>query len=162
MADMDILFLRPLPEIVCDIQFVRFKAHPQPDYIPVSFIQGKPCPEWKRVFDKALILYQPDDYQSCGSKALGPQVQYFSSRLGLSERIVFPWAGPDHFWSKWHHWLFGAPTWPEIPRDCCGIHWYAGHNQEWNQRIKCEKHFKLGGAISYYGQRILANESIGS
>lgn len=129
VADMDIVFLKGLPEIKFDIQVVRFEGYPKPGYVPVTFMQGRPCSTWRETYRRALAMYHPDNYESCGSGALMPRPM---SRL--SEHVVFPWAG-RYAWSLWHKWLFGTDKWPKIPDESIGIHWYAGRNQNFNQSI---------------------------
>lgn len=158
VADMDIVFLKPLPEITRNVQVVVFSGHPKPNYIPVTIMQGKPCSTWRETYNNAIKNYDPDDYESCGSKVLIPKPGEPLIAPGLDERIVFPWAG-KHPWSNWHNWMFGAKEWPEIPETCCGIHWYAGRNQKWNQCIKSKN--DLGdGAIPWVIGEVLKDESI--
>ena len=54
ISDMDILYIKPVPEIVADIQLVSFSDHPKRDYIPVSFMQGRPNQFYKEVFIRAV------------------------------------------------------------------------------------------------------------
>jgi hypothetical protein len=148
VADMDIVFLKPLSSIERDAQVVVFTENPKPGYIPVSFMQGKPCWYWNMAYDNALKLYVPYSYESCGSNALT-----IKAAPGLREHIVFPWAG-KYPWSLWRPWMFESKEWPEIPEDCCGIHWYGGHNQKWNQAIKDENN--LGdGAIPWAIRKVM-------
>jgi len=154
VADTDIVFLKPLPEITQNVGLVFFSGHPKPNYIPVTIMQGKPCSMWHKTYDNAVKNYDPDDYESCGNKALRAL-----TCKPLNEHIVFPWAG-KYPWSDWHNWLFGAKEWPEIPEACCGIHWYAGRNQKWNQSIK-NKEDLHGGAVAWAIRKALKDESIG-
>lgn len=150
VADMDIVFLKPLPEIKRDIQVVAFKSHPSPGYVPVSFMQGRPCEFWWTTYKNALKLYNPEIYESCGSGVI-----IFHSRGNLDSHIIFPWA-EEYPWSDWHKWLFGANEWPEIPESCIGIHWYAGHNQKFNQKIMDEN--SLGeGAVPWAIRKVVGN-----
>jgi hypothetical protein len=135
VADTDIVFLRPLPQISHDVELVVFSGHPESGYVPVSIMQGKPNPVWDDAFRIAVDSYRREAYESCGSAAI---MQGPPQLARLSERVVFPWAGA-YPWSRWHAWLFGSKQWPGIPRDCCGIHWYAGHNQAWNRKINGPK-----------------------
>jgi len=138
VADMDIVFLRPLPQIRQNVEVVVFSGHPKAGYVPVSIMQGNPCKIWEDAYQRALGIYQPNSYESCGSKCLDP-----TPIAGLDERIIFPWAG-KHPWSNWHAWLFKTDDYPKIPLSCAGIHWYAGHNQKWNQKINDPKDLKCG------------------
>lgn len=152
VADMDIIFLKPLPQVEQNIQIPIFLGEPKPGYVPVSFLQGKPCAEWQKIYEVALKLYNPDRYESCGSPAITSVIGRLNI-LKLSEHIVFPWAG-EHPWSLWHKWLFMADEWPEIPEDCCGIHWYGGRNQMWNRAIQCREDCTRG-AIGWAVREVL-------
>jgi hypothetical protein len=146
VADMDIVFFRPLPEIIQDVQVTRFSHHPQPGYMPVSFMQGRPCDAWKRALESAAIHYDRNVYESCGAGNFKDSVSPW-----LSDRVVYPWAGKDHSWSRWHSWLFVDDHWPKIPEATIGLHWYAGHNQRYNQAIKGPEDLKHG-AVKWAAQ----------
>lgn len=130
VADMDIVFIRPLPAVDADVKIVRFSGHPKPGYAPVSFMQGRPCETWRIAFARAWSSYDPATYESCGSGVIPDAVPG-----ALDEHIIFPWAG-EHPWSLWRDWMFTSDKWPAIPSTCCGIHWYAGHNQAFNQALR--------------------------
>lgn len=148
VADMDIVFLKNLPEIKFDVQVVKFEGYPKLGYVPVTFMQGRPCSVWRETYRRALQFYHPDHYEGCGSDAFIPRP---ISRL--NQQIVFPWAGHAP-WSLWHKWLFEASEWPEIPEDCCGIHWYAGHNQKHNQKINGPADMTVG-AVTWAVKQVL-------
>lgn len=140
VADMDIVFLRPIPVITHNVQVTVFSDHPRFDYLPVTFMQGNCCPAWWRSFEKARREYDPNCYESCGSHCVEGE------RIGtLSERVVYPWAGRP--WSLWHNWLFEADQWPAIPENCIGIHWYAGHNQRYNRIIQGPDDWQKGAVM---------------
>lgn len=126
-CDTDVVFLKPLPKIEHDVQLVVFSGHPKPHYIPIGFMQGRPCTEWQRIFETASDSYDPSVYESCGEKNFPRDIV-----PQLSDRVIFPWAG-QHSWHLWKKWLFESKTWPAIPDDCIGIHWCASHAQQWNQ-----------------------------
>lgn len=153
VADMDILFIRPLPQITCDVQVVMFNGYPRCGYIPVSFMQGRPNPIWRRAYGRAKVNIDPLVYESCGSACL--EVKSGS----LPDTIVFPWAGTAHRWSTWHRFLFESNEWPAIPNDCCGLHWYAGHNQKWNRAITKEGDLRRG-ALAHYAKEVMASAHI--
>lgn len=155
VADMDIVFMRPLPKIKRDVQIVVFDGPPKEGYTPVSFMQGKPCKRWRDTYENALLRYDASVYESCGTKALT-----FTPKPTLSRYVVFPWAG-RYKWGLWHHWMFGAKTWPRIPEECCGIHWYAGRNQKWNQLIKDASDLR-DGAIPWTIKKVLSGEGFDS
>jgi hypothetical protein len=148
VADMDIVFLWALPAITEDVMVCRFTGTPKPGYAPVTFMQGRPCKVWSDAYIEAMRCYDPAVYESCGAAYI-PTDQ----PAHLSEQIVFPWAGlPFH---QYEEWLFTATDWPEIPRlGCVGIHWYAGLNQGWNERIHALADFR-GGAMAWAARRVL-------
>jgi len=155
VADMDIVFLKPLPEIKEDVQVVVFANQPKEGYMPVTFMQGRPCLEWEDIYRRARDAYDPDIYECCGASVIETP-----PTGNLSEHVVFPWAG-KHKIRHWHGWLFRLKRWPTIPDDCIGLHWYAGRNQEWNQKIRSEADLKLG-AVSWACRKVLENASISS
>lgn len=137
VADMDIVFYRELPEIIQDVQVTVFEGHPQPGYMPVSFMQGRPCAEWRYAYKVAKSEYDPNVYESCGAGCFRASMSPW-----LSERVIYPWAGQP--WHRWHSWLFREDQWPEIPESSVGLHWYAGHNQKHNQAIHRPEDLKHG------------------
>lgn len=151
VADMDIVFLKPLPKIESDVQVVRFTGYPKPGYVPVTFMQGRPCELWREVYATALVSACPAKYESAGSPNLPVDV------VGtLPERIVFPWAGLA-FSGMWRHWMFGSKVWPAFPEETIGLHWYAGGNQQWNQKITGPDMLP-DGAMSMVVREVLARE----
>lgn len=149
VADMDIVFLKPLPEIQNDVEVVRFSGYPKAGYSPVTIMQGRPCSTWGGAFRRACTCRKEEVYESCGSGCLHAFV-----KPRLPETIVFPWAGRVP-WSQWHSFLFNDEAWPSIPEECCGIHWYAGHNQKWNQRIQSEADLERG-AVAWAVNKVLS------
>jgi len=128
VADMDIVFIKPIPKVEHDVQVIRQKW-PRETIIPVGFMQGRPCETWDQIYQLALKRYDPNDYQSCGTNCAQPSIGG-----QISPFVAYPWSGQrmcDIF-----NWMFGSDTWPELPEECCAIHWYAGGNQHWNQKIK--------------------------
>lgn len=129
VADMDIVFIKPIPKVENNVQ-VSIQTYPNiGDIIPVGFLQGRPCIEWKQIYELAIKCYDPMDYQCCGTRCINPSIGGQISPL-----VAYPYTGnrQDIFFN----WMFGSDTWPELPEECCAIHWYAGGNQHWNQKIK--------------------------
>jgi hypothetical protein len=151
VADMDIVFLKPLPTIRNDLQLVVFSGHPKPGCIPVGFMQGRPCTRWGEIYRGARDSYHIEEYESCGAKHLPPDTV-----PTLSEHVVFPWAGP-HPWSLWRRWFFVARTWPPIPDDCIGLHWYGSHAQQWNQSFISPRDVQHG-AMGWAVKQIMPHE----
>lgn len=140
-ADMDIVFLKPIPEVEENVQVCRFSGPPKKGYAPVTFMQGRPCSIWRNAYSEAKRCFDPDVYESCGAPYIPTNVA-----PRLPERIVFPWAGLDP--EEYERWLFRAKDWPTVPRECVGVHWYAGQNQSWNERIQSLEDFR-GGAVEW-------------
>lgn len=124
VADMDIVFTKPVPKVEHDINFVAFDGHPKPGYTPVSFLQGKPCGQWREVLRDAMRAYEPEQYESCGAAHLERLFRGAEAFHRLPSRIVFPWAEGEVPWAEW-----GRMTFRELhplPPETIGIHWYAG------------------------------------
>ena len=149
VADMDIVFIKSLPVVEADIQLTIFSGHPRPGYIPVTFMQGRPCAVWSECYERAKASYRFDDYESCGTRNAPDDVAPL-----LSDHIVYPWA-KEYPWSIWSAWLFWSENWPPIPDDCIGLHWYAGHNQTWNQRVRGMIDLRAG-AVAWAAKEVLA------
>jgi len=149
VADMDIVFIKPLPEISADVELTVFSGHPKSGYTPVSFMQGRPCVTWSECYQRAMTAYRFDDYESCGTRNAPGDVAPL-----LSDHVVYPWA-KEYPWSIWSAWLFWSEKWPAIPDDCIGLHWYAGHNQTFNQRITSAADLRAG-AIAWAAKEVLA------
>jgi len=138
VADMDIVFLKPLPRVDAPVKVVRFAGYPRVGYVPVTFMQGTPCKTWSEIYDRAVIACCPKRYESAGSGNVPIDLPGV-----LSDYVVFPWARLASS-GMWRRWLFGSKEWPAIPDDCVGIHWYAGGNQQWNQSITGPETLPLG------------------
>jgi len=153
VCDMDIVFLKPLPLIVRDVEIV---AHPNRPglvpYVPIAYVQGRPAPKWRETYLKAMAAFDPKVYQSCGGENLRP---WPDGRLDWF--IIYPWFG-----STFKHILnycLLAPHWPPIPETCVGIHWYGGGMQAENQRIQSVEDLKAG-ALAWACREVLSREVI--
>lgn len=148
IADMDILWIRPLPEVTEDVHVVRFTGAPKADYVPVSLMGGRPCGVWDAACVNAMTDYDPAVYESCGTGCLPPGV-----KGNLPETIIFPWAG-DKF-RTYRPRLFESNRYPEVPYETVGLHWYAGRNQDYNQRITSFGDLPKVGAFQWHARRCL-------
>ena len=155
VSDMDILFFKPVPKIEHDIGLVKFKRYPMANYIPVSFMQGRPCSFFRNVFYTALECYDPKVYESCGSVVLEKYKGYLgigSSSRQLPSRIVFPFA-EDHEWKHYRKMMFEDDV--PLPEECIGIHWYAGANQDYNNLITNHNFKQMNCTITNVIRKVL-------
>jgi len=127
VSDMDIVYIKPIPEITDDVQLIRFDF----GYYPVAFMQGKPCSFWKEAYEIALDRYAPDNYESCGAPILQVLPVPDSCRW-LPTETVFPFH--DWPWARMRRALFRHVV-DKLPKKTIGIHWYAGANQQTNNRL---------------------------
>jgi len=134
VADMDIVFVRPVPRIQADAQWTRFAGRPQPAYTPVSFLQGRAGAFWGEIYNAALASYDPCRYESCGAEHLVGRRP--SSWRRLPSRTVFPWSERQEEWPDYHRMTFEEVH--PLPDNTIGIHWYAGANTERNNQITHE------------------------
>lgn len=165
-ADMDIVFLAPVPDIETEVQVPRHVLECRVDHrtarqkregvrlkrtnvlIPLGFLQGSPCAEWRAAYHTAMKRYDPDDYQS-GVFCLNQDRPGF-----LPPGIVYPW--PTLPASRIIRRCFVDETWPPFASGCIGVHWYGGGAQEWNAATQCPE--DLGaGAVPWAIRKVLAS-----
>jgi hypothetical protein len=156
VADMDVLFIRPLPVITAPIQMVVCTGWPKAGYMPIGFLQGRPCEFWREMYQRAREAYNPTVYESCGAGRFPASWDEIPEpKALLSERVVYPFALKGE-WMQWHPWMFERNDYPEIPEDCCGVHWYGGMNQSWNMALTADNVATMPGAVPAEIRRILA------
>jgi hypothetical protein len=155
VADMDVLFIRPLPEITHPIQMVVCTGWPLKGYMPIGFLQGQPCAFWRMMYQRGRERYDPQVYQSCGVPCFPPWDEIPEPKRLLSEYVVYPFALKAE-WMAWHPWMFESSEWPEIPEDTVGLHWYAGRNQKANWLLDREAIDTAPGAIPWAARKVLA------
>jgi hypothetical protein len=129
-ADMDVIFFDALPPITNDVMIPIHKIPGCKPYAPIGYIAGRPCETWKGIMARALERYHPNVYQSCGAEC----VDLHDAGL-LPATIVYPFA---HMRPKrLNQWMFDCTTFPPIPENCVGLHWYGGGHQAVNQKVTC-------------------------
>jgi hypothetical protein len=141
VADMDIAWIRPIPTIESEVEAVVWPESYGIGKTPMGLIQGRPCDWWKQIYARARALYQPLDYFSCGATNVGFEMPP-DGRV-LDRFLINPWAGTLPF-GKWHRPNFEDQSWPEIPEACCGLHWFAGANQNFVRAINGPDDLKAG------------------
>jgi hypothetical protein len=147
VADMDIVFLSPLPRIAEPVQIAVHRV--RSPYVPVAFMQGKPHPFWSKTLSRALAAYVPAVYECCGARSIAKPWP----DPCLSPSIVYPWVGSA--WQQIFNYCFAAPHWPPIPAECIGIHWYGGANWEANRKITGPSD-EIGGAAGWAVRKVLS------
>jgi hypothetical protein len=157
VADMDVVFIRSLPVVEADVQIVVCSGWPKVGYMPIGFLQGRPCDYWRSMYRRARERYDPRIYESCGAGLFLPWDQIPESKRLLPESIVYPFALKAE-WGRWHAWMFQSPEWPDIPEECCGIHWYGGNNQRFNRAITADNIEDWDGAVPWAVRQMLAKK----
>ena len=155
VADMDVLFFGSLPEITHYVQAVVCTGWPKAGYMPIGFLQGKPCAYWQEMYRRARERYDPKVYESCGANLFLPWDQIPEPKRLLPESIVYPFALRAE-WMQWHPWMFETNDWPRIPDECIGAHWYGGKNQDYNWAITPENVTHMRGMIPTMIRPLLA------
>jgi len=130
VSDMDIVFVKPAPKVKTEVQLIRFEK----GYMPVSFLQGRPCSFWKEIYHAALENYSPDEYESCGTPNFHKVPLPIGTYTELPPEVVFPFHNMR--WAAMKQALFRRVA--PLPEQTVGIHWYAGVNQIWNKKITHE------------------------
>lgn len=131
VSDMDIAFVAPVPEVEQEVQLIRFE---ETGYTPVSFMQGRPSSFWWAMYKRALRSYDPAVYESCGSsvfEVVGSAYGQGSSFSRLAPDTVFPFHKLK--WKAMNAALFRHRR--SLPKNCVGVHWYAGANRKYNAKI---------------------------
>jgi len=128
VADMDILFIRELPQIVEDVQIpVWGESWNLGWHIPAAFYQGRPCAEWRDAYDRSYKNAKPGDYFCCSPW----KIEFMPNLKGpMRTAGVYPWANGDAPLAKWNKYNFHLTEWPQTPDECFGNHWYAGCNPD--------------------------------
>lgn len=153
VCDMDIVFLKPLPPILNDVEIVLHPSRPGlVPYVPIAYMQGRPNEKWSETYQKAMERHNPSVYQSCGGECLRPWPEGT-----LSWFVVYPWFGST-FRSILNYCLH-APHWPGLPPECVGIHWYGGGMQTENQAIQSVDDLTTG-ALAWAVREVLSREVI--
>jgi len=147
--DTDIMFCAPMPEISEDktLALVCFNGNPKKDYIPVTIMGGLNRLFYFGLFEKA-INKEPNTYEAYGTDLINECFQweglttfeaisrFFPTELiQLNSKIVFPYAETEVPWLMYHTITFEGIA--DLPPECVGIPWYAGHKlcQDWNQKL---------------------------
>jgi len=128
VSDMDIVYVKPVPKVTEKVQLIKFDF----GYYPVSFMQGKPCVFWKEVYELALERYSANNYESCGAPILQELVTPGAYKR-LPSETVFPFHNWP--WARMRHGLFRFAV-ERLPKKTIGIHWFAGANQQSNNRFQ--------------------------
>lgn len=159
VADMDVVFMAKIPDPIDDVQLVVCTGAPKVGYMPIGFIQGKPCEFWRWMYRRARERYDPRIYQSCGPPLFPSWNEIPGPKRRLSESIVYPFALKGQ-WMQWHQWMFEAKRWPAFPADCAGVHWYGGANQQYNRAL-CPANIGLApGAVPWAIRQVFGKDGV--
>jgi len=141
VSDMDILYFKPQPEIEANVELIRYNGLPKAGYVPVSFMRSKaPCAFFSDMYKIALKI-KPRAYESLGAFLFTPDVLERLSKKEvrwLDPRIVNPFA-EKYKWKLYRSLLFESVA--HLPEESVGVHWYAGGNQKYNNRITKENYW---------------------
>jgi hypothetical protein len=149
IADMDQIYLRPLPELRSDVQIVRYEGLPLAGFVPVSFMQGRPHQIWRNAYQKALERYDAEVYNSCGAPCLS-----FDVAGSLDERTANPW--PGHLWVNYRKWLFETDAYPALTPATICLEWYGGSNLRLAKPITGPEKLPRVGALQAAVRSVLA------
>jgi hypothetical protein len=153
VADIDVTFIRAVPEIERDVQVVNWPLDLGLGSVPMAFMQGRPCAAWESAYRAALRTFDPDRYFSTGSTAIG-----FCPEGTLDRYAVNPWVGTLP-WIDWHERMLSRSSWPEIPETCFGIHWFGARNRAWMWRV--DGPWNMGvGAVPWAIRQALARPAL--
>tara|TARA_R110000824_G_scaffold236018_1_gene424781 strand:- start:659 stop:1516 length:858 start_codon:yes stop_codon:yes gene_type:complete len=130
VADMDIIWLRSIPEFDTDANtFITvFNGAPLAGYVPVTMMGStKPNqPPFCDALDRAIAGYNPEHYESCGAPCFNKELLHDHKWYNLGH-IVYPIVtkyGAMHGVYKMIHFDMSSDITNEV-----GLHWYGGHEQ---------------------------------
>ena len=137
VSDTDILYFRPLPETEANVELIRFRQYPLPGYVTVSFMRAKEGgDEFFLDMYKEALAATTGTYECLGAPLFSPDKVWLLLRLKkvkwLDPKIVFPFADTQAQ-KRYRRLLFHRRV--KLPEETIGIHWYAGNNQDFNNRI---------------------------
>jgi len=152
-ADMDILWVKPMPELTADVVVCHTCS-----VIGIGFLAGMPgCPVWRDVHRHARASYNPRDYQACGVTAMQrcfPSVPVARKKytecsiISVPDDTVYPW---NHTQTSC---IFDESR--SVPDRTIGIHWFGGHpnSQIWNNRITRENIGQFNNTFTRYAEKL--------
>ncbi len=131
VSDTDILYYNPIDyEKIKDIDvgLISFNGYPKKDYIPLSFVLGKPNNFFKEMYERFKSKINPKIWDNSPSlmDSLDLTKIKFSDLniIRLPSHLVFPFSETkkrcDYF-----KLMFEKES--KIPKDSIGIHWYGAN-----------------------------------
>jgi hypothetical protein len=168
VADMDILFIKPITDEINDdseVGLVCFDGHPKKDYIPVTFMYSSGHNEFfENTYLNALRRYNPNVYESCGTlcikeKNLNEIRESYSNLIiqRLDDGIIFPFIRYE--WGLGVQMLYNGDHTSEMLKESIGVHWYAGTqlSQIYNNKINKQTVGLINNTITLLMRKILCH-----
>ncbi len=184
-ADMDILFVEPLPyKAIQHANAVFCHTH---EYMAIGLCAAAPGERlFSDILQSARNNYTPDGYQSTGAEAiyrlagmLGHQVEWANPwpqwgtipRVGpqsvnamrrqypATEIAVLPDATVYPWYFKQVGHIFNEDR--DVPTGCCGIHWFGGDalSQTWNNKLTHENYAAYTNTFTRYAAKTLEGDA---
>ena len=162
VSDTDILYYKQIDyEKIkdADVGIISFKGHPKKDYIPWSFMLGKPNNFFKEMYEKSKKEINPKVWDN--SPLLMDSLEEIKSKfknlniMRLPSHLVFPFSETGKEPHEYFKLMFEEDA--EIPKDSIGIHWYGGNDnsQRFNNKLTKDNYKYSDNTICKIIQEIL-------
>ncbi len=162
VSDTDILYYKPIDyEKIkdADVGIISFKDHPKKDYIPWSFMLGKPNNFFKEMYEKSKKEINPKVWDN--SPLLMDSLEEIKSKfknlniMRLPSHLVFPFSETKKEPHEYFKLMFEEDA--KIPKDSIGMHWYGGNDnsQRFNNKLTKDNYKYSDNTICKIIQEIL-------
>lgn len=131
VADMDIVWFRPMPDFCTDsdIFITQFHGLPQSDYVPVTLMGSTKSNQavFCDALERATVQHDPQYYESCGAGCFNKDLLRNEKWYNLGN-IVYPIV-TKYGHNKGVYKIIQENVSSEINANEIGLHWYGGHEQ---------------------------------
>ena len=162
VSDTDILYYKPIDyEKIknVDVGLISFKGYPKKDYIPLSFMLGKPNNFFKEMYKKSKNEINKEIWDN--SPILMDSLDLIKSRFSdlnivrLPSHIVFPFSETHK--KPYEHFKLMFEEEAQIPEDSIGMHWYGANpnSQRFNNILTKDNYMNSDNTVCKLIQEIL-------
>jgi len=162
VSDTDILYYKPINyEKIkdADVGIISFKGHPKKDYIPWSFMLGKPNNFFKEMYEKSKKEINPKVWDN--SPILINSLEKIRNKfknlniIRLPSHLVFPFSENEEESYEPFKLMFENNV--KIPRQSIGMHWYGANptSQRFNNQLTKDNYDKCDNTICRIIKEIL-------
>lgn len=162
VSDTDVLFYKPIDyEKIKDVDvgLISFQGYPRKDYIPLSFMIGKPNRFFRQMYQKSKNEINTEIWDNSPSLMDSfKQIKNIFNNLNivrLPSHLVFPFSETKKEPQEYFKMMFEKET--KIPKDSIGMHWYGANpnSQRFNNKLTKDNYKNSDNTICKIIQEIL-------